>query len=1090
MSPNKEQKLAIENIDNNLVVNAGAGTGKTMVLVNRYIEILKRGNLKNGEEVESIVAITFTKKAAEEMIERIRKSIREQIDSSEKWSRIYREMDKAKISTIHSFCGDIIRENTIELGLDPTFEILDEMTSNKMLEESINIVLSKKIDEDNEFLNMLIDLDIRYLSELVNDLKSTYTNIRNSTKSLEEVLVENIKLIETFNIDEGILKEIEDSFLLLMENARKNAKVNKLTEDENWERFVNREITSNEELINILNYLLDFTGSSKKLEDVIVKIEELVIDATKIMESYNIRYYELIIDILKDIDDLYTEKKRDLAGLDYDDLQILVYQLLQNLEIRKFYQNKFKYIMVDEFQDTNKLQRDIFYMLASRDKLLDRNNFFIVGDPKQSIYGFRGGDLDVYYETIEDIKKTGGQLITLKENYRTSGPIMDFVNTLFSNIMLEKYDPLNSNKPALQVDQVELLENPDLEVPPGENKSQYHKLYEADLIAKRILNLVKSGYDYGDIAILFRSANRNKIYEEALRNYNIPHYNYSGDGFYKKQEILDLINSLKAILNPKDIISNIGFLRSPMIGLSDLEIYSILKHKGSIKDRLESYNEKETICSEKIKEILKLYERSYLIGNEKSYSDLLGFIIRETNYANFLLSQENGKQMYLNLVKFSKIIEDYDQEFKVDQIDLIRYLEDLSLREEEEFPLIESDMNRVQIMTIHKSKGLEFPIVILPELSNRPVTTGFKIAYTKDIGLAIDIENKNALAKLLKEHIKTKEEKEEERILYVGTTRAEEMLILGMQGNNSGYKKLLVENIEDLDLKNISTLTASKEDPDNDFGIYKESPDLTDDIYIIEDKEYDLNPMEFFSISKYMDFKDCKRKFYYNNILKLKDNLDDENQFKSDNYYFEDTSMNAILKGDIVHKFAELYREGYDKDSLLRNVVESFGENYEELKIELDSYIDNFIDFYKEDRKMLREEFFSLSIGEGIYTGIIDRIDIYDDFVDIVDYKTNRIKDKDSLNLMYQIYEDQILFYVYVVEKMFSKQVRKSGLLLLEIGEYLNIDYSKDKIDELIMRLVEFTKYVRSTEDIKDYHKTKNCKEYCDYYKICNRENL
>ena len=267
----------------------------------------------------------------------------------------------------------------------------------------------------------------------------------------------------------------------------------------------------------------------------------------------------------------------------------MVLKLLDNNSIRRKYQDRFKYIMVDEFQDTNELQRSIIYKLSSVDSKLDRENLFIVGDPKQSIYGFRGADVDVFYDVMEDIEEVSNiKPIKLEENYRTVHTVLDFVNILFEKIMGSKYVALKPVKKSLNDLDVEILGNENLEVPEGESSGDYNKYYESRLIAKRIKALVDEGrYEYKDFALLFRSSTEDYIYEEAFKEYGIPYYNLGGKGFYKQEEIVDLMNGLKGICNVYDTISIVGALRSPMFGLSDKTIYWLLRQEeGCILDAL------------------------------------------------------------------------------------------------------------------------------------------------------------------------------------------------------------------------------------------------------------------------------------------------------------------------------------------------------------------------------------------------------------------------------------------------------------------------------------------------------------------------
>src|SRR5699024_11178786 len=206
-------------------------------------------------------------------------------------------------------------------------------------------------------------------------------------------------------------------------------------------------------------YIQDNLGSSKKELEKQNRLKELLSEILLGKEKENLWLYKSILNVLIDIDKIYDRMKREEGGLYYNDLQNKVLYLLDNEAIRKKYQNRFKYFMIDEFQDTNELQKNIFYKLASDKKPLDKENLFIVGDPKQSIYGFRGADIDVFYDTMEDISKYDSDaIITLKRNYRSVDTVLNFVNSIFSNLMKDKYDELTAFNQSKNKIDVEIID--------------------------------------------------------------------------------------------------------------------------------------------------------------------------------------------------------------------------------------------------------------------------------------------------------------------------------------------------------------------------------------------------------------------------------------------------------------------------------------------------------------------------------------------------------------------------------------------------------------------------------------------------------
>ncbi|MDD4726752.1 MAG: UvrD-helicase domain-containing protein, partial [Tissierellia bacterium] len=427
------QKKAIETIDRSVAVNAGAGTGKTKVLTERFVYILENGDLEEGKEVESIVAITFTKKATQEMVERIRAEIRKNFHKANKWTRFYRDMEKANISTIHSFCGKILKENPIEAKVDPLFHVLDESTSIELLNSSIMEAINKGLRDENLYDFLLLLNEFR-VENLTSDIRNLYNNIRTVGLSFEEVKFFTLNHIDSFNIQKDDLNFIRDTIVYLQEKLTKRSKIVRLADELLWIKFRNDDYKE-DELFEILEYIKDNLGTSKNEAEKLQTVEETIDRVLLCKEKIYKWEYICLLDLLIEIDKLYSNKKNEISGLDYEDLQLEVLRLLDNKDIREKYQNKFKYIMIDEFQDTNEVQKSIFYKLSSMDSQLDLNNLFVVGDPKQSIYGFRGADIDVFYNVIDDIEKTTGEeCITLSKNYRTVNTVMVFINDIFEKL--------------------------------------------------------------------------------------------------------------------------------------------------------------------------------------------------------------------------------------------------------------------------------------------------------------------------------------------------------------------------------------------------------------------------------------------------------------------------------------------------------------------------------------------------------------------------------------------------------------------------------------------------------------------------------
>ncbi len=1095
MERNIPQEKAIKTINKNIAVNAGAGTGKTKVLTERFIEILENGDLEKNKEVEGIVAITFTKKASQEMVDRIREEIKNKFDENLSWSRYYRDMEKSNISTIHSFCSNILRENPIEARIDPMFEVLEDYTSAKLLKESIKEVLLRELEEKDEVYSFLRLLKRNTLDSLIEDLYSVYNLIRTVGLNFEETKKKTINYLEKLKIDQKDLDLIKNTFIYLMDNLPKSSKFYKIKDNINWIKF-SEENYSEEELPGLLEFLSKNVGTSKKEAEKIQSLK-VSLEKTKLnSEKENLWIYITVLDLLIEIDKLYTWKKKEIRGLDYDDLQIITSKLLDKKEIREKYQKKYKYIMVDEFQDTNELQKDIIYKLASKDSKLDRSNLFIVGDPKQSIYGFRGADINVFYKVVEDIKTESGQeTITLEKNYRTVGTVLDFINNIFSKLMEEKYDKLSEFWKSDNEIDVEIIENTELEVPDNYGESEYSRYYEGEVIAKRIRQLVDSGkYKYGDFAILFRATTRNYKYEDALNKYGVPYYNTGGKRYFDQQEVKDLINALKSLVNPFDAISTIGFLRSPMIGLKDTSIYWILRQENDTiyKKMIDvlNTNNLENDESKKIQNTINLFDELYETKELYGLSKLLEKIIEDTYFIESLLLTQDGKQSLANVYKFKDMANDYEKSHSGTMEDFIDYLEEAKNRDESQGRIQSENANVVKILTIHKSKGLQFPVVIIPEMSTGSRQDHSNILFDKNIGIALKLDNGKALHDKIKEDLIKKDKEERKRVLYVAMTRAQEMLILGNQGKSQGFKEMIENKLNPKQFKLISNIDMEPREYRKINLIKDEIIDYSHkgenyNFLPYEVKDYNKRKIERYSISQYLTFKECKKKYYMDYYRNISGEINQEVDFDESTEEDEEFLISPIEKGNIVHKFCEDYREGKNKNSLIKEIFISFGMDYsEELEEEIKPYINNFLKEYDENYdKIYREKEFYLKVEDSFITGIIDRININKNKGEIIDFKTNKVRSKSKLK---EQYTPQLQLYAYAVKEIMGIEIEKSRISFLESGDFIDVPVDDKSLKENLENIRDFMKFVSSNNDISDYEESERCSKNCKYKSICS----
>ncbi|MBS4539103.1 UvrD-helicase domain-containing protein [Clostridium sp. D2Q-11] len=1111
MSLTSSQQRAVNTIDKNLSVNAGAGSGKTRVLVERYINILVNGKLEKSKEVDSIVAITFTKKAQSEMKERIRTELSDRIKVNSNWKRIYEDLEKANISTIHGFCSKILMENPIEAEIYPNFGILEEYQKTKFITEILEDILingSVKQDYIYKFLQYFTPFSIDesiHSENIITTLKNIYLKIRTTGMSIDEVKDITLKSIDNLNIDTDKIPSIKNDILYLMDNAPKNSKISKLKQDSVWLEYYNSDYTEiNENILLKLSYIKDNLGRNKKLQEDIDNVKMDIDSLLKAIEKINKNIYSSVFNILIELDEKYTLKKKEVNSLDFEDLQLLTLKLLDNKDVLNYYQNKYKYIMIDEFQDTDNLQKNILYKLCSRNHSLDCNNLFVVGDPKQSIYRFRGADLSVFDEVSKDISKDSNDLlISLNDNFRTIDTVMKVINDFFINLMKDKYEILKPNKnktSAIDID-VEILKNDDITPSEEESPSEFHKKFEGDIIARRIQQLVKNGeYNYKDIAILFRSTTSVSIYEEKLKEYGVPYTNVSGGGLLETQEVLDILNGLRVINNKYDFVSLAGFLRSPMIGISDETLYWIFKDKS--KEILEALVNCEVQNKEKQK-IEKAYNIIYKLNKLKNVLDINSIItelVNQTNYVETNMLLFGNTQKMANIYKFIQLAKEIQikeklglREFLNHIGDLLKYGSDATQADVES-----ADGDTVNIMTIHKSKGLQFKVVIIPETSKMFRNNKSNLLFNKLRGIGIkhpDSKGKPSkeLSPIFSElsTIDNQEESEEnKRILYVAMTRAEEKLILGCQIAGKNYKnsfKNMIENyIPEENIKYINNIDIEKKDIVRVKSIENQhlrTKKVNSKVFpqFNDHKYYGKKYFNSFSVSQYMTYKKCKRSFYHN-YYQQKPVIKFDFQTREDE---NNISISPLDKGSVIHKVCELYNENNEITELIINTLKEYNLPVKENIIkEIKPYIDNYAKLSKDDLdKIYKEVQFHYNIGLSKTLGVIDRININNNEAEIIDFKTNKTNNKEYL---LKEYSAQIQLYTTVVQDIYNLKVKRAGLMLLETGEFLEIDISDKSLRNNIKDIQQFIKFVEMNKKIDDYDKNKIKCEYCRHKKDCD----
>lgn len=850
-----EQLQAIETRNKNLLISAGAGSGKTAVLVERILKLVK----EEGVDLDKFLIVTFTNAAAGEMRERILRVLMEELDKEEN-EHLRRQLSlvaKASISTLHSFCINIVRRNFSIVDLDPAFRVADEMETALIIQEIMEEMLEEHYEiEDDRFMDLvdrftgnrrdteLEDLILKvhkfiqsqpnpmnWLKSKVEEMKITKEEVLNSMmfKLLEEEIEFEIEdaiknLREAIEISnevsgpkqyEAVLKEDLNNIIEIKEARNDEAEFRKLLENISYTRLPSIRKGKDE-----VDEELQEEAKSKreKYKDSIKEIQKasgdisleeqvrLINDLKPAMEYLTI--------LVEDFSKRYTEKKLEKGIVDFNDLEHYALEILEHEDVARDLQKKYNYIFIDEYQDSNIVQETII------NKIKRDDNLFLVGDVKQSIYRFRLADPSLFLEKYKSYElDEKSKRVDLVKNFRSRKEILDFVNIIFSKIMSEYLGEMEYTEreylisgrdfPKLEEAPVKIIllekENKKSE----ENESELEELKdiekEAIKIASEIRYLIdeeketfnpKTGefqkIDYSDIAVLLRSTrNRAGLVSEILRQHDIPAYCDDDQGYFKTLEIEIILNLLKVIDNKRQDIPLISVMRSMIGNFTTQELVEIRSSdkEGTFFESLKKYMEIEDELSQKIKEFLKKLDGWVEDMNNMSLDKLIWKIFVDTGYYDYMGLIPGGIQRQGNL----RMLLDRAIEFEKTPLrglfNFIRFVEKLKKADSDMgvAKILGENENLVRIMSIHKSKGLEFPVVFIPSLGK-----GFnlmdlreKFMLHKDLGLAMSYINSNTrqvIETLPQKAIRKKKKREnlseEMRILYVGLTRAIDRLYL------------------------------------------------------------------------------------------------------------------------------------------------------------------------------------------------------------------------------------------------------------------------------------------------------------------------
>ena len=995
----REQLSAINESGKNIIVSAGAGSGKTAVLTERVIT-----KLKSGINIQNLLILTFTNAAASEMKNRIRSAISE-IDELKSQVEL---VDSSYITTFDSFSMSVVKKYHYLLNVPSSINIIDNSVCSSIKNKYLDEIFEDRYkNKEEDFCKLIRDFTIKddkSIKKSILKISDKIDKLINKREYLDNYIdnyynEDNINKLYSIYLD-SVINRINDikNDVLDLYNYVNLEYYNKVYSSLN-SLFSSK---SYEEVINNISVTLPRipSGSGEEVRDIKKKIsdkiknlnEELIYKDSEHIKNtlYNTcDYVKAIISIINELDSKMNEYKREYDVYEFNDIAFMAIDVVsKNTDVRNELMNNFKEIMVDEYQDTSDIQEEFI-------SLISNNNVYMVGDVKQSIYRFRNANPDIFKNKYDKYSNNdGGIKIDLLNNFRSRNEVLDDINNIFDYIMDDKIGGALYKKSHRMI-----FGNSDYTLNHGEcnynlevlnynrdNKRYSESEYEAFIISDDIKNKIKNNYQiydrglkklrsvqYKDFCILIDRKSKFELYKKIFEYSGVPLMIFYDENIKEERDVLIIRNIIDLIIKIKNKCFDTKFkydmysvCRSYLCDISDEEFINMYNNNGyydsvvykkcfDISLKLDYLSNKGII--DEIVSSFDMYNRVMLVGDVDKFSTRIDYL---RNLADNLSSL--GKSVY-SFSEYLNELSNLDGDITISE----------SVRE----------CDNVKLMNIHKSKGLEFPICYFAGFSSDFNRDDIKESFTFDnkYGFIVpfydDGIGNTIVHSLFSDKYILEDVSERIRLLYVALTRAREKMII----------------VGDFNLEGTSI-------SDNVRSKYKSFSDI---IYSIKDIIYD----KFVNVSEVNVTKEYNNKKKISSINTGSDKIDDVKDFsvsnnivvnsrasKSVNHLFTKDEVKAMKYGTLVHRKLEVSDFNNSKDDVINNLVSLLGN------------IDGNI--YKE------YEFISEKDGTR-YHGIIDLMIEYNDYIKIIDYKLKNIEDEE--------YKKQLKIYREYIESKTNKKV-------------------------------------------------------------------
>jgi ATP-dependent exoDNAse (exonuclease V) beta subunit len=828
LADESERRAIREDLDSTLVVEAAAGTGKTTALVSRIIEVVRSGR----GELARLAAVTFTEKAAGELKLRLRGKLEEvrsrsrEAGEREVTARLERglsQLEEAHIGTIHGFCADLLKQRPLPAGVDPLFEVATEDETERLYRQVFHRWLEETLASPPPGVRRLLRRQARREEGPVDEL------YRAGRALLEIRDFPTAWQVRPFDREEALDSLVDRAMKLAEKAARAESRRDFLFIDFAELIAFAQDVKGQEQVSGRRDYdALEHRLPAVKLkgrkgrgryaegvsrEELIAERDELHRDVTQFDQRARADLTAHLQNELQELVKRYESLKERRGRLDFLDLLVRARDLLtSDAEVRKELQQSFTHIFVDEFQDTDPLQAEILLLLAADDPAVSDwwkarpvpGKLFIVADPKQSIYRFRRADVALYQKVKKQLKRIGAKCLYLTTSFRSVPELQELVNVSMSPAMKPTADnhqadyvPLHRHRPLIP-DQPSIIALP-IPKPYGDwgNVTNYAiQKSEPGAVASWVRWLLEeSGWkvsarggreprpiEPSDVCLLFRrfiaqGTLVTQPYVEALSGLDVPHVLIGGRGFHQREEVEALRVALTAVERPDDELSVFATLRGPLFSLPDDALFLFRSRHGSLHPSraIRAPLEGEDAS---VRSALDVLARLHKDRNRRPIALTLRELLDGTRSQAAFALWQSGDQVLANVLRVIQLARTFEESGGLSFRGFVEYLDGLAdVKERVEQPVIEDGVEGVRLMTVHKAKGLEFPVVVLCDITCALSTGASRHVEPEGKLFAVRLAGGSPWELLDNEQVEAERDRAESlRLLYVAATRARDVL--------------------------------------------------------------------------------------------------------------------------------------------------------------------------------------------------------------------------------------------------------------------------------------------------------------------------